>query len=406
MAQPNNCSAYCELPEHLKEDILALLPLDCICKFRSVSKQWNALLSSTKFITNKWAEAPPNRNPWLVVGRDLESRIATYCFFTQTWKETSCISFYFLLQKYVTETRAWNARISCKGSAAGLFLVNICYLSSGFEVLNVCNPITRTSLTLRPNTSIWCTPIITGIVAGESDSPQTYKVVTVSNLIDQITVEVYDSSHKSWRIAGHLPRDLGLLGTAMVFCQGSFYCLTAKPGGPSIMGFSMGEGTFIFESLPPELLGRCKYKINPQLLSCGSRILVAGGIIKDRGKLLQEVIIWEFDKVKMNSSFPTSSRWKEISRMPSSMCEGLNSNWHYFHRPFECIGVGDSVCFVFSRGMGVMEVLAYSLSEKTWSALPNYYLDQDTVAPRRVGYGLISSFQPTAFQPRPDMKIW
>lgn len=98
------------------------------------------------------------------------------------------------------------------------------------------------------------------------------------------------------------------------------------------MGFNMGKGTFISESFLPEM-AKFKNQTIPQLLTCRSRILVTWGILKDggnlRGKILQEVVIWEFENVKMDSSSSSSSSfsWKEIAKMPPSMCEDLNRNF-------------------------------------------------------------------------------
>ena len=49
-----------ELPDDTKEKILARLPLECLCRSPAVSKEWNALFSCPKFITEKWAEEPTN----------------------------------------------------------------------------------------------------------------------------------------------------------------------------------------------------------------------------------------------------------------------------------------------------------------------------------------------------------
>lgn len=399
---------WSELPEHLREEVVARLPLECLCRYRLVCKQWLALISSTKFITTKWAEAPPNRRPWLLVGPDVQYRLLAYCFFTRTWKKTSGIFLSNLLQQYTSR----NARVYCGGSAAGLLLVNIIDPSTASEIFTVCNPLTRTSSKLEPMTSIWCT-FLTGIVGGESpDSLETYKVVAVgmgnTGQGSPLIVEIYDSTDKSWMVAGHLRGDVVVKGRGVVFCHGSFYFLTFKSGAFSIMGFNMGDGTFISESFPPEM-AKFKDQTCPQLLSCGSRILVTCGILKTggnlRGKLLQEVVIWEFDKVKVDSSCSSSSSsfsWKEIAKMPPSMCEYLNTNFphHQIYSLSKCVAVGDCVCFILYKVTEVMEVAVYSLSEKQWSWLPSCSLGDDNAMSRQADYSTVM-----AFVPRPDMKV-
>jgi hypothetical protein len=61
-------------------------------------KEWNALLSSTKFITNDWAATPPNNKPWLVLHYPgIPLTCMDYCFFTNTWKRFPLA---FLEEKY------------------------------------------------------------------------------------------------------------------------------------------------------------------------------------------------------------------------------------------------------------------------------------------------------------------
>lgn len=64
-------------------------------------------------------------------------------------------------------------------------------------------------------------------------------------------------------------------------------------------------------------------------------------------EILLDVVIWEFEKVNLNSS--SSSSWKEITKMPSSMCEGFNKTLPDVNFPFsiiQVVGVGDCACIV------------------------------------------------------------
>ena len=208
MTMRHRCLPSCDLPDELIEEIMVWLPMESLCKFRLVSKQCNDLISSTKFITTKWADAPPNRMPWLVLmpWMDLpwldlpNSRTPdpwAYCFFTRAWRKTSSISISFLSEEYGDE-----CEIQRVNSATGIFLAEI---GPPFNVLTVCNPLTRKSLQLPPFSSIR-TISARGIVG---NSPDTYTVVAVgeSSPDSAETVEIYDSTEKSWRIAGQLPED-------------------------------------------------------------------------------------------------------------------------------------------------------------------------------------------------------
>jgi len=380
-------AGWYELPEDTREEILALLPLECLCRSRSVCKDWNALFSSTKFITSRWAEAPPNKKPWLFLCKvnsqmgDCSMVSSAYCFFTRTWKTGISLSFISEGDEKV-KYRAYYS-----GSSQGLFLVDI---PDGRYT--VCNPLTQTFLKLPPMSSIKLL-LTKGIVAWKVGNQETYKVVAVglSRRSDAMIVEIYDSSEKSWAIAGHLPENLEKFGLSrgIVFCDGFFYCITLnRAAGMGVLGFSIREeGTSIFTPLPELANG---YTMWAKLLTCESRILLAGGVGQKRGsslytlKKIIELILWEFQKDS------NSSCWKEIARMPPSLREVFQRN-SYFDS-FECVGVGDCMCFTSGR---CMDVAVYNLSEETWSWLPT-----PTSIDRGYGHPLVM-----VFKPRPDMKV-
>jgi hypothetical protein len=80
-------SHLCELPDDLIEEILPWLPAEYVCKLGTVCKEWDALFSSTRFITTQWADAPPNKKPILLVGAVEYNRDCfAYSSFTRSWK--------------------------------------------------------------------------------------------------------------------------------------------------------------------------------------------------------------------------------------------------------------------------------------------------------------------------------
>ena len=137
--EANEESSWCwsELPYNLKKDVLACLPVEYLARFSAVCNEWNALFSSTKFITNRWAKAIPNRKPLLILlSSNCKFPCETYCFYTLTWK--CFISFNFLQEA---------GSLEYHGSVAGLFLLSIRPYSNA-PTYHVCNPLTRTSLQL------------------------------------------------------------------------------------------------------------------------------------------------------------------------------------------------------------------------------------------------------------------
>ena len=145
----SSSTGWNELPEDISQEILALLPVESLCRSRSVCKEWNVLFSSSKFITNRWAEAPPNKKPWLFLSRDSDEgpvNSSAYCFFTRTWKNCSSLSFISKRSEYAKYGAFY------RGSAQGMFLVDV--YSDGPRRNYVCNPLTRVFLKLPSQSSI------------------------------------------------------------------------------------------------------------------------------------------------------------------------------------------------------------------------------------------------------------
>ena len=144
-----SAAVYClsELPYTLKKDILAWLPLHSLCRFSAVCSEWNALISSTKFISNGWAKAIPNHKPLLILcsaNPNLPSMV--YSFFRWTWN--TFISFNFLQGVDLETQLPDRIQLEYEGCVEGLFLVH-----SGKEIwisstYHVCNPLTRKSFKL------------------------------------------------------------------------------------------------------------------------------------------------------------------------------------------------------------------------------------------------------------------
>ena len=100
----------------------------------------------------------------------------------------------------------------------------------------VCNPLMKTFLKIPHMSSIPWSIRWAGIMEGDAHSGQSYKVVAVgrSHFENFYVVEIYDSTYKSWRIAGHLLKDLQVIALGMliwmgmgmtlpmVFCDSSF----------------------------------------------------------------------------------------------------------------------------------------------------------------------------------------
>ena len=383
--------SWSELPESLKEYILAWLPLQSLSRFSMVCNQWNALLSSSKFITNEWAIAVPNRKPLLILcSFNSELPSMTYSFFTQTWRNS--FSFHFLQPEEDGRNERFN--VSYHGSAGGLFLVGACDRFH-FTTYHVCNPLTTTSLQLPPMSSIqkvtvigMCKNAISISIVNfknisefnnnnESES-SSYTVVAVgrSHRENVEVLEIYDSSENCWRIVGQLPENVRLMptrvgdGGRLIFCNGICYSLAINTDVPrrerrGIIGFNIADGTSNFASLPFQTLDLAPIGW-PQLLTCGSRVLLTGGISDNQG-LSNTVGIWEFHS--------NSSLLAEITRMPASMLNRISPIGR-----FDSVGMKDCVCFIVYKDKPEREtvVAIYNLNQNSWGWLPNCPMNSPT----------------------------
>jgi hypothetical protein len=383
-----------EWPQYLQEEILTCLSAQYLCRFRGTCHQWNNLCSSANFITREWAKAPPNRKPCLVLCNtgSAEMPWMTYCFFTKTWN--TFISLSFLLKKeengiYRLPDDWPDYNIGCEGSAAGLFLVHVFPDTHVANFNTVCNPLTQTALKLPAMSSIRNIRQ-RGIMSGDDHSKkESYIVVALGNPDPYLPgngmiVEIYNSSEKSWRVAGQLPRDLMFMPGRMVFCAGNFYIIICIHQQVSVMRFCIKEGTFIFIPLPRVANGRMR----PHLVTCGSRILIAGEILgaqeelSDEEEVLREVIVWELKE---------EARWEEIATMPPSIVEDFRRTSPV--RLLKCVGVGEFVCF-----RGGLEILVYDLTNTSWSWLPRCPVDITDV----LGFSY-KHLMTMSFDPRPHM---
>ena len=122
----------------------------------------------------------------------------------------------------------------------------------------------------------------------------------------------------------------------------------------------------------------------PNLIICGSRILIVASTARLQEDVMRTVTIWEFERDDSRGS----CLWKEISKMP-------------FIGPFiwfECVGVGETwVCFHPEEGNQRTDlVVAYNLGNESWSQLPRCPTSREA--------GSDQSWL-MAFEARPNMRV-
>jgi len=73
---------------------LAWLPVDSFLTYSTVYKDWNTLLSSSKFLSGLSAKVTTNMNPWLLLWQQSSTeRGHAFFFYIGTWKVSFSFSF-------------------------------------------------------------------------------------------------------------------------------------------------------------------------------------------------------------------------------------------------------------------------------------------------------------------------
>lgn len=382
-------SHFCELPHDFTEEILAWLPVDYLCKFSSVCKKWKILFSSTRFITTQWAEAPPNKNPVLLIGAVdyyRECDCFAYSSFTQSWK--SCpLSLPFMDPREGTASRNPSLFLYI-ASGAGLILVGSTFIGS----IYVCNPFTGkyfilSHLTFRKH-------YLNGELGIVQEGENGYKVVAVHTprTLRQQIVEIYESRDKVWMTAGAFRENLTLHSSVterdgLVFSAlGFFYSLARSDGVEGIVSFNMLEGNYLFVPMPPAT----EYHIVlfNYLVSCASRILLVAEMnseIELDGD--RRVVIWEY----IDDAEPT---WQLIATMPpTTFRQRLRAR--ALMTLVHCAGMGDCIYFRV-EGVGWKQVTVYNLTQNSWSVVRNCSFSRAEIFDSPPFFG---------FTPRLDMKV-
>lgn len=137
----------------------------------------------------------------------------------------------------------------------------------------VSNPLTRKSIELPwiDDGAIWAMTIMAE--EGHDHSGVKYKVMAVVITAQEVRIDMYDSSLKSWTTAGQLPENLRAVWTmeknTIVVSEDFLYlkCLDTNSTRWGIVSFNIQNGTSLFTELPLEY--RCDV-----LCICGSRVLL------------------------------------------------------------------------------------------------------------------------------------
>lgn len=314
----------------------------------------------------------PNGYPWLVFGNRHENCMA-YCFLRKTWDNISLSS---LLQDSPGKG-LWRFYY---GSGTGPRL-----LKKG--TLRVYNLLMKTSFELPPMKFMprsMPKAVVAGTVCGSKES---YEVVSVGCDVNSNSnnIQVYDSTENSWRTVFQLPINVKISRHhGLVLCKDVLVCATRLPK-VCFLVYNIQEGNSSMSLVPlPVAIRKCKW----HLIACGSSVVLVGAVLASSSAnqwYLKDGIVWVLEKEEGSSC---NWNWKEITRMPPSLCQDPKWRSPYFYE-CECIGIENYLCL---RKKGSRDVCTYNLIDGSWNWLAECPLNK--WIPRMI-----------ALEPRPNTQI-
>jgi hypothetical protein len=338
-----------KLPVEAVERILAHLPLPALIRARCVCKRWRTLVASPRFLSAR-AEIPAVANPPyfpMVFSQSYGRKCCAFDFANYRWQRLAPLDFVPYKVTYVA-------------GAGGLMCLRNC-----FELLVVCNPITRQWKNLPRSSGQLC--------VGQSlihmvfePALKSYKIITISATCK---TEVYDNTSKNWNITSHsLPPGVTCIrGRTAAFCNGFLYCIVDEGVGSKLSGViahdvQLAVWSSMLIALPTGFgEARSSNSLQPgslaaSLVECRGRVVLVAEKMQ-----LGVTLIHIFELQLMNIT------WLEVASLPYEI--GAGSPFESFKQGLRCDGVvvhGDLICLTSQRGD--MAVLDFATG--MWKRLP------------------------------------
>ncbi|GLJ51072.1 hypothetical protein SUGI_1087160 [Cryptomeria japonica] len=370
-------SVWSECPDHIIERMFSTLLVEFSSRFRIVCKEWNVLLTSSRFLS-----LLPERDPWLLLCN--ETHVVAYCFLTQSWKTISLC----FLPSPTTETLSQGYSRFCSKSGGGLLLIEI---RQPQKMYMICNPLTGVYRDIPADIAEKIT------VMEIMDNGESYKIVGLPREENPSCIQIYHFFEMSWQIEDELSLPVKDFPIATIRC--------AK----DLLICASGEMEFVIwnmESKQPKLVSFPEANLSfwgdvmnswiDEVVVCGSTILFVVRYMEfgpDSIIVNFQAIVWELFWEEEKSIWS----WKELTRMPSNMCRRfINLSYagalevHGVEDQF--VGVGNFLCF--ATGQSNTELFVYSLPERSWSRI--------RFPPSLRFFQYHAAF---SFQPKPGMKI-
>ena len=336
------------VPDEAVERILAYLPLPALFRARCVCKKWRHLISSPRFLKVRAGLASVAARPYLpmIISESYGRQCCAFDFNLNKWQNLAPLDFVPYKVTYVA-------------GAGGLLCLRNC-----FELLVVCNPITRRWKNLPRSLS--------QLAIGQcmihmllDANKETYKIVIVSGAG---TTEVFDSVSKKWVTTSHnLPSGVTCIrGRTAAFCNGFLYCVVDEGVGSKLSGviaydLQLGVWSSMLITLPTGFgEARSSNSLQPGSLSAS--------LIECRGQvmLVAERMQLGVTMIHLFELQVMTITWLEVASMPFENPTPFES----FKQGLRTDGVvvyGHRICLTSQNG----DMAVLDMSKGSWILLPS-----------------------------------
>ena len=344
------------LPIEALEKVLAYLPLPALFRARCVCKSWRALIASPRFLKVRSAISSTVMQPYfpMVFSRSYGRQCFAFDFIANKWQKLAPLDFVPYKVAYVA-------------GAGGLLCLRNC-----FELLVVCNPITRQWKNLPRSTShLGIGQCMIHMIVDPTQTTNAYKIITISGACK---IEVYDSAIQEWTMTSQsLSHGVTCIrGQTAAFCNGFLYCIVDEGIGSKMSGVIAYDTQLAVWSTMLIMLplgfgeARSSNSLQPRSLSA-SLVECGGHVMLVAEKLQLGVTLVHLFELQL-----MSITWRDVATLPF---ESSTPGFESFRHGLRCDGVVvHEHCICLTSQCGDMVVL--DMVQNKWSALPSCPLFQ------------------------------
>ncbi|CAN8313356.1 unnamed protein product [Cochlearia groenlandica] len=322
-----------EFPQDLFEAVVSRLPITTFFRFRTVCRQWNALLDSDSF--SRCCTELPQPVPWFyTITHENVNSGQVYDPFSKKWYHP------------IISALHKKSLILPMASAGGL----VCFLDIGHRNFYVSNPLTKSFRELPARSfKVWSRVAVGMTLNGNSPS-HGYKVLWVGC---EGEYEVYDSLRNVWTKRGTIQSNIKLpvllnFKSQPVAIRSTLYFMLTDPGG--ILSYNMVSGKWKQWIIPDP-----PHLSEHTLAECGERLMLVGLVSKNAATC---VCIWELQKMTL--------LWKEVDRMPNIWC----LEFYGKHIRMNCLGNKGCLIMLSLRSTQMNRLITYNALTREWTKVP------------------------------------